>query len=295
MPPQPHSDHPSITIEARAKINLHLAVLAREDSGYHSVETILQKIDLSDTVTVSLLNSGPSTLACDVDFGNTEDNLAFKAAKLFLAHARWNTGFHINLIKRIPAGAGLGGSSADAAATLSALNTLAEQHAPEKVLPHSKILELASSLGADVPFMASPFSTAIAWGRGDRMLELAPLPARQVVLVVPKVRVSTREAYGWVDTSRKKAGSMTLNAGKLSGSWHKIAEWAYNDFQPVVSARLPDVQDALEEFTRSGAEMTRMSGTGSVVFGIFDAVPAGLEERLCSMNFDVIVTATATG
>ncbi|MGH7617030.1 MAG: 4-(cytidine 5'-diphospho)-2-C-methyl-D-erythritol kinase, partial [Gemmatimonadaceae bacterium] len=190
----------SAGVSAQAKINLRLRVLARETSGYHGIETIFLRLDAGDGVRVRITSgraldcAGPAMPATGV--GPMEKNLAYRAAVAYQEATGWPSGFAIEIEKRIPVGAGLGGGSADAGAVLRALDHLAPN--PLAV----RLAELATPLGADVPFMTIENPMALAWSRGERLLPLHPPEARHVALVVPDFAVSTADAYGWFSSYR---------------------------------------------------------------------------------------------
>lgn len=279
------------TVRAQAKLNLWLRVLAREESGYHSIETLFHRIDLADDVTVTLAPMGERSIECSVDVGAPDENLAFRAACQYCAGSRWETGFHIDIFKRIPAGGGLGGGSADAGATLRALNAL---H-PEP-LGDQAIHLLAARLGADVPFLAGRAPMALGWGRGDHVLELPGRPAREVVLLVPGFSVLSADAYRWLDSSRKES-PIPAHALCLDDllRWPVIPQLSNNDFMlPVIRGTADgSVLHAVQSLQKAGAVLAGMSGSGSTLFGIFDqAVDEGALER--ETGFRVILTRTAT-
>ena len=255
---------------AQAKVNLLLHVLAREASGYHSIETLFQRIELGDDVTVrvdvperSLDCGGPTMPAAGL--GPVERNLAYRAALAYAEAVGWPEGFAIEIDKRIPVGGGLGGGSADAAAVLRVLEAMSPRPLG------ARLLEIAATLGADVPFLVSDASLALGWGRGERMLALAPLPTRIVTLVVPAFGVGTADAYGWLaaarDTYRPRGRS--IEAGALR-SWEWIERNATNDFEPVVGARHPEIAACVRWLRELGASLAMMSGSGSTVFGLFE-------------------------
>lgn len=263
-------------VVAQAKVNLLLRVLGREAAGYHSIETIFQRLELGDVVTVRV-GAGGRSLDCagpampPDGLGPTERNLAWRAAVAYAEATGWPRGFEIEVEKRIPTGGGLGGGSADAGAVLRALDALSP--APLG----ARILELAAQLGADVPFMACDAPLALAWGRGERMLALPPLASRPVVLATPSFGISTADAYGWVAASRGPylpAGTMLLPSALAT--WEGMAGVATNDFEPVVGVRHPEIPALVEVMRRAGATIAMMSGSGSTVFGVFDA-PTGIE------------------
>ena len=279
---------------AQAKINLSLRVLARESSGYHQLETLFARIDLGDLVTVRtggrgrvLRCEGPAASAAEV--GPPERNLAWRAAEAYARETGFPDGFEIDIDKRIPVGAGLGGGSADAGAVLRILNRLAPA-----ALPEERLVTLAGSLGADVPFLAVESPLALAWGRGDRMLMLPPLAARDVVLVLPGFAVSTPEAFRWLAEGRvgHPAPPAAVGAAAL-GSWAGVTSLAGNDFEEPVSARHPVIADAVEVLAASGARIAQLTGSGSTVFGIFDA-PPDQAAIAASLPCPVECTRTAT-
>ena len=254
---------------ARAKINLFLRILAREASGYHQIETIFLRLALADEVVVRTGVAG-RTLDCrGADVGPMERNLAWRAA-MALRHAGGADTFAIEIDKRIPVGAGLGGGSANAAAVLRALNSLSENP-----LPDEQLIALAATLGADVPFLTTDATMALAWGRGERMLALDPPRSMPVVLLVPPFAISTADAYAWLDANGLASGpAPRLWRPEEFVGWRALASLAHNDFESVVSARHPEVSELVRELRRMGALPAMMSGSGSTVFGVFrEGVP----------------------
>ena len=259
---------------AQAKINLFLRVLAREATGYHSIETLFLRLDLGDLVRVrvggadrALRCHGP---ACPpAGLGPTEGNLAYRAAVAYADSVDWPGGFAIDIEKRIPVGGGLGGGSADAGAVLRALNALA----PNPLGP-TALQALAAPLGADVPFLASESACALGWGRGERLLDLPPPPSRDVELLVPDFGVSTEWAYGRFASSRPD-GQPRPSMHRIAelSSWEHLTAIAVNDLEPVVAAHHPEIAANVGALRARGARIAMMSGSGSIVFGIFDGPP----------------------
>ena len=255
-------------VRAQAKVNLFLRVLAREESGYHLIETLFCRLELADDVVVRVGGAGRRVDVVGADVGPPERNLAFRAATVFAEEARWPPGFAIEIEKRIPIGGGLGGGSADAGAVLRALNALAP--AP---LVGSAVFEIAARVGADVPFLASEWPLALAWGRGERLLGLAPLSSRETVLVVPSFGVSTADAYAWLDAGQRAAGARGASrraAYSLDdlASWDAVAAIAENDFEPAVMRRHPELAEQLARLRATGATLARLSGSGSALFAV---------------------------
>ncbi len=272
-----------VRISAQAKINLHLRVLAREDSGYHSLETLFHRIDLADEITVEATHGERTLDVSGNETGSTESNLAWRAALSYTEAAGWPAGFRIALDKRIPVGAGLGGGSADAAAVLCALDYMSP-----RPIGAGALAQLAGELGADVAFLVSDAVMALAWGRGERLLALPPLPARDVVLLTPSFGVSTADAYRWLDDDRATSeleGDTVVRETTPSivpvealGSWDSISEFAVNDFEGPVLQRHPELMAALNAIRSIPATLTRMSGSGSTVFGVVNSLPSAAWE-----------------
>lgn len=273
-----------VAVRAQAKLNLWLHVMAREESGYHAIETLFHRIELADDVTVNLGPPGERIIACSEDVGPPDQNLAFRAAQLYCGTLDWPTGFQIEITKRIPARGGLGGGSADAAATLLALNQLS----PTK-LNDSQLVELGSQLGADVPFLLGDAAAALAWGHGDRMLKLPPLPQKHVALAIPDFGVSTSEAYQALSGYSHLRGQLCLDQLK---DWSTIAKLSINDLMPSVALRNPRILEAVRTLRAAGAIMASLTGSGSVVFAIFDDPPdkAALER---ATGLSIVLTRTA--
>lgn len=265
-------------VEAQAKVNLRLCVLAREASGYHQLESLFLRIELADSVRVATDTTHRELQCPGVDLPQ-EQNLAFRAAVAFSEAARWPTGFRIDIEKRIPAGGGLGGGSADAGAVLRALNALA----PQPLSP-AALNTVALQLGADVPFLAMDAPYALGFGRGERLLALPPLPAREILLALPDFGVETKAAFAWYADS--VAGSPLRAPTPLTlddlDRWERLVPLAVNELEDVVVARHPDIGRCVEALRGAGAKIARMSGSGSTAFGVFDrrlvqepALPAG--------------------
>ena len=248
---------------AQAKINLSLRVLGKEPDGFHSIETVFLRIALGDDVRVHV-REGARTLRCGVLRDQPEEeNLAYRAAALYSDETGWPHGFEIVIKKRIPIGGGLGGGSADAAAVLRILNKLAE-----KPLPEAKLAALAARLGSDVPFLASDFAMAIGWGRGEKLLQLRPLPSRDVHLFLPPFGVDTGEAYALLDLARS---DMPVTKPELTtemlADWESTARHSVNDFEPIMRPRHPVIEALLSRGDSYGL-FYRMSGSGSTVFKV---------------------------
>lgn len=248
---------------AQAKINLSLRVLAKEPDGYHSIETVFLRLALGDDVRLHVRASA-RTLRCGVMRDQPEDqNLAYRAAALYAAETGWPGGFEIVIKKRIPIGGGLGGGSADAAAVLRILNRLAE-----KPLPQPALRELAGRIGSDVPFLTSDYVMAIGWGRGEKLLKLPALPARDIQLFFPPFGIDTGQAYALLDErGERHHPSVPELTAEMFRDWESAARHSVNDFEAVIRPRWPAIDALLSRGDRYGL-FYRMSGSGSTVFKI---------------------------
>jgi 4-diphosphocytidyl-2-C-methyl-D-erythritol kinase len=286
-------------VVAQAKINLFLRVLAREESGYHQIETLFCRLDFCDDVVVRVADRGWTLDTRGADVGPVERNLAYRAAALYAQAAEWPRGFAIELEKRIPVGGGLGGGSADAGAVLRALNALNAEP-----LPLSELLALASRLGADVPVLTTEAVLALAWGRGERMLALPALPPKPVVLLVPPFSVETKAAYEWLAedvrarlplTSWPLAAPSACYTVPQLGTWESVGQVAGSVFESVIDRRHGEVghiRAVLEALPRPNPRLVMMTGSGSTVFGVFDEAP-DLSPLARLEGCRAILTATA--
>jgi 4-diphosphocytidyl-2-C-methyl-D-erythritol kinase len=248
---------------AQAKINLALRVFDKEPDGFHAIETVFLRLDLGDDVRLHIRAKARS-LRCGVMRDQPEEeNLAYRAAALYSRETWWPGGFEIVIKKRIPIGGGLGGGSADAAAVLRILNALAPNP-----LRADALRELAGRLGSDVPFLASDFVMALAWGRGEKLLEVPPLPSRDVQLFFPPFGIDTGEAYALLDASRAPgSGGVPELTPEMFGDWEAAARKSVNDFESVVRPRWPAIDTLMARGDRHGL-FYRLSGSGSTVFRV---------------------------
>jgi 4-diphosphocytidyl-2-C-methyl-D-erythritol kinase len=246
---------------APAKINLWLRVFASDDSGYHPLDTLFCAIDLCDRLDITQM-PGLELEVTGADVGPVETNLAYRAAHEYFLTTGLQPQLAIQLHKVVPAGAGLGGGSSDAAAVLRALQEL---HGD--VLPQPDLLALAARLGSDVPFFLCGSPLARARGRGELLEPQPALPARPVLLVVPDFPIATRDAYAWLDESGTLEPSAT-SWPALQG-WQDVEGHAVNSFEPVLFSRHPILRELRDELRSAGAVMAMVSGSGSALFGVF--------------------------
>jgi 4-diphosphocytidyl-2-C-methyl-D-erythritol kinase len=261
----------SFTLPSFAKINLSLRVLGRRSDGYHELRTIFQTITLCDRLTFNALDSNQLELELECDAADVpadDSNLVLRAANLLRARFRVERGVRINLEKSIPAGGGLGGGSSNAAVALIGLVRLWKIETTR-----DELAELGARLGADVPFFFTG-GTALGTGRGT---EIAPLPdaTRESLLVVtPRVKISTVDAYKALNASAltKEFAPVNLLISRTEADFAGAPPTAHvNDFEPVIFQQHPEIERARDALLRAGARDASLSGSGSSVFGIFES------------------------
>ena len=247
-------------IRAHAKLNWALNILGMRQDGYHEMDMIMQPISLCDDLFFEEAPAGMLLL------NGSEDNLVLRAARALHAFAHVDLGASIWLEKHIPARAGLGGGSADAAATLVALNELWELS-----LPMQTLCEIGRSLGADVPFclMARPMRVQ---GLGERLTDIPSIPSLELVILHPGGGLSTPSMFRAWDEERIHMVPADIDASiealvrcDISALWRS----ARNMFTDCAAEVLPEIPAALSALRDAGADFAAMSGSGSAVFGAF--------------------------
>lgn len=246
---------------AYAKINLGLAIKRKRPDGYHELQTVLQSIELHDTVKISLTGCG---IECRCGMLSGPRNLAYRAAESFMDGLNLKNGVRIEIEKRIPIQAGLAGGSSDAAATLRGLNDLLEQ-------PYSQeeLQKLANQLGSDVAFCLQG-GTQWAEGRGEILLALPASPEMNLVLVKPEQGINTGESYRRFDRFGD-GHSLILQAWEdalQSESIEKVISLLSNDLERGSMEILPEIATLKEDLVKAGCYAALMSGSGSTVFGV---------------------------
>ena len=256
-----------IYAKAYAKLNLSLDVLGKRPDGYHDLCMVMQSVEHHDDVRILLNMDGQFYAQSDRRYlPNDERNIALKAARVFLeATGHGDMGASVQLRKRIPVCAGLGGGSSDAAAVLRALN----EHF-EKPLTCAELETLGLQLGMDVPYCVAG-GTMLAEGRGEILTPLSPLPETNVVICKPDFPISTPELFSRIDsrTSRCRPDTAGLCAALASGDLRAVSQRMYNVFEDVLDRRANDINAIKSTLLGFGAMGAAMSGTGSAVFGLF--------------------------
>ncbi|UCC49551.1 MAG: 4-(cytidine 5'-diphospho)-2-C-methyl-D-erythritol kinase [Gemmatimonadota bacterium] len=258
---------------AQAKVNLRLRIHPRGPDGFHPIETVFCRIDLADRLRlrrrhepgVKLGVSGPERAP-----GGPE-NLAARAAALFLERAGLAGGVEIELEKRVPPRSGLGGGSSDAAAVLRLLSRSVES--PPGL---DELLHVAAELGADVPFFVADHPLAFAWGRGDRLLAYPAVPVRPVLLILPESAVSTTVAFALWDRAREDTGEAssvepTLTHWPSLSTWQGIRAGAVNDFEPVIFREYPALGSLRAKLAETQPLFSLLSGSGAALFAVYES------------------------
>lgn len=264
----------SVCETAFAKINLHLKVGNKRSDGYHEIESLFQQISIADYISVSFAESFSVE---SVNFKLPAENTLKKAYEVFCEASGFQKAVKVLLVKGIPSGAGLGGASADAVALLKALNRLSGVGFSELELE-----KLALKVGSDCPFFVKG-GTCFVSGRGENLERICGTMGLGLA-VFPQVESKTREAYALLDNARrlvKKTSETCFAFGDRNELLHKyktvpFSAWAYgkefftNDFEKVIFQNQPKVAKAKTAMLKVGADFALMSGSGSVVFGLFE-------------------------
>jgi 4-diphosphocytidyl-2-C-methyl-D-erythritol kinase len=260
-----------IRLQAFAKINLCLHVTGKLPDGYHELRTVFQSISLHDSLEIEkivsreikleIASAGQKEFSVPADAGN----LVWRAIEAARHEMETRQGFRARLTKRIPVARGLGGGSSDAAAALIGVVRLMRR---ELSLP--RLLEVASSLGADVPFFLFG-GRALGVHRGDEIYPLPDLPVVQTVLVVSprEIGVSTRDAYSWIDERLTTSGATPKMWSFCALCWSRQGGGLENDFEAAVFSRHPRLGQIKRRLLQEGAAEAALAGSGSAVFGIF--------------------------
>jgi len=256
----------TLKLPAFAKINLGLRVLGKREDSYHELRTIFQTISLHDTI--EFTNDPRIVLSCDErSLPTGPENLVCRAAEALQKRFTPNKGARIRLQKRIPAQAGLGGGASDAAVTLLALIHLWNLEANR-----NDLLDVASSLGADVPFFLFG-GTARGTGIGNKITPLPETDEKFLLIIKPNANISTANAYqsfnsGTLTTTEAKTILSSSQPDEIFGSFNPEA--LQNDFERVVFELAPEIERVKIALMNAGADAALLAGSGSAVFGIFD-------------------------
>jgi len=275
-----------VRIPAFAKINLRLHILGKRADGYHELRTIFQSVSLHDEL--GLRASSRPGIALTIRGSEVlsrepfQKNLVYRAVEALRHELKIHAGVEIELRKKIPAGRGLGGGSSDAAAAL-----LGYLRLTGRKLPRVRVLEIAASLGADVPFFLFG-GRALGIGRGDEIYPLPDIAKQYILIVSPRdIHVPTPDAYRWVNARALRA---TLTKGAVNPTlwkfcalcWSAQGSGLSNDFERAVFRRHPRLDRIKRVLLQRGASEASLAGSGSAVFGVF---PSPAMARRAAVGF----------
>ncbi|MFN0019778.1 MAG: 4-(cytidine 5'-diphospho)-2-C-methyl-D-erythritol kinase [Pirellulaceae bacterium] len=296
-----------VEVQAPAKINLFLEILAKRPDGYHEIETLISPIGLYDSLSfcpsespevqldcrwaAGLVRNQPRQEECSLgDLPPAEKNIVHKAASLLRERSGCERGAEIRLVKRIPSAAGLGGASSDAAAVLMAANI-----AWQLDWPRERLMDLAAELGSDIPFFLGSGS-AICRGRGERIENVGPIHLH-VVVARPPVGLSTPQVYKHCRPPSTPVCVNKLQSDLRSGNWKDIKSALVNRLEEPAAQLTPWIGRLRKEFADAGCIAQQMSGSGSSYFGICENARHArcVASRLRSKRVGMVTATTTTG
>jgi len=265
----------ALILEAHAKINLTLEVIGRRDDGFHDLASVMQTVSLHDTV--SLAPAADLSVACDDESIRAQTNLALVAARALRERTGVQQGADINVKKRIPVAAGLGGGSSDAAATLVGLNRMWSTG-----LGYEELAEVAAGVGSDVPFFLTG-GTALVHGRGEQVVGLPPANVEWLVILAPEIGLAgkTGTLFSRLDGDRLTRGVLTHKlAGRIRGGGDVPAQFLFNVFDDVAPGVFPGWQEYADGFLAVGAREIMLCGAGPAMFALAPSREIGLAWQL---------------
>jgi 4-diphosphocytidyl-2-C-methyl-D-erythritol kinase len=282
----------AIRLRAPGKINWTLDVTGRRPDGYHEVEILMQSISLWDDIVLTECDAGIQVCGNAAEMPLDESNLAAKAARLIQDQFGITRGIRIDITKRIPVAAGLAGGSTNAAAVLAGLNALWGLG-----LSRSRLAELGTALGADVPFCIYG-GTAATRGIGEKITPLPPLEGISLVLIKPPFGVSTASVYQSLKVDRIPLHPNWKKAYDLlaAGNFHSLRSHMGNVLELVTINKHPEIKEIKACLDKAGASVTMMTGSGPAVFGVFEAAAHAQKaaEKLKSVYSQVYCVSTCS-
>ena len=255
-----------LKINGYSKINLSLDVLSKREDGYHNLQMIMQSLELHDEITLERISSG-IVIDCNAMYvPANSSNIAYKAAEMMMRENALSCGVKISIKKNIPVAAGLAGGSTDAAAVIKGMNSMFGLNKSQQ-----ELMMLGKTIGADVPYCIMG-GTALAEGIGERLTKLKPLSNIPVILVKPRIGVSTAWVYGNLNINEIKDRPQTdrLIEAVNTQDIKFISKNMKNVLESVTIKKYSIINDIKERLVKLGASGSMMSGSGPTVFGIFE-------------------------
>ena len=257
-------------IPSYAKINLYLKIGKKLGSGYHNIQSVMQRIELSDNISIEPVNEDRIMVESTNPELSGEENLAYQVALLLKKKYKVRHGVKIYIEKNVPLEAGLGGGSSDAATTLVHLNKLWGLKLKEK-----QLVELGSQIGSDVPFFIGE-NAALVEGIGDKIKRIKKSFSINIVLINPGFRVSTKWTYSAFDRQKPKiktkADISSLIRAIEKKDIKEIANNLHNDFESIVTKKYKVINEIKNNLLRNDALNALVSGSGPTVFGVFNSI-----------------------
>lgn len=257
-------------LNSYAKVNLYLKIGRKLRSGYHIIQSVMQRVDLYDVISFEKLKENKIIIECNNKELENESNLVYKAADLLKKKFRIKDGVNINLEKNIPMASGLGGGSSNAAATLITLNKLWKLKLSQK-----KLINFAAEIGSDVPFFILG-KTALVEGIGEKIKPIKKSVLLNVVLVNPGIKVSTSWAYNQYDKKKLKEKNSKRIEDIIKAinkkDTKKIAENMHNDFNEIIEKKHKIVNEIKSNLRKYDALNSSVIGSGPTVLGLFESI-----------------------
>lgn len=257
-----------VTIDTPAKINLHLAVGKKREDGYHSITSIFQLISLFDIIHVRRVHKSNYCTINGLHSVPSYTNTMYRAYEFFRDSTGLNVGIEINIEKRIPAAAGLGGGSSDAAAVLHGLNILYNTN-----YSYSQLASIGVKIGSDIPFFCYDWPLALVQGRGEEIERLSNPKTYHGVLIFPNIEIKTEDAYRLLDARRiNRHQSLYNSTADIIEDYrnNSLGKWRYvNSFSSVMCDEYPSIKAIWEELYSLGAPFISLTGSGSALYGLF--------------------------
>ena len=273
------------------KINITLEVIGRFPDGYHQIVSVMQAIELCDTLSFKLSFNQHINFICDMPVIQTDDNLVLKAARLLKEYSEHPYGADIHLEKIIPVSSGLGGGSSNAAVTLLSLNQLWDLN-----LNQDTLTMLAKKIGSDVAFFLNGPS-CIAEQKGDKITQIKSVQPTNMVLVVPKIDLQekTKNMYNLISMKDYTDGKLSFKTAKLIESGQLPTHYPmYNIFKKVAMESFPEISLAEKAMIESGASQVQLSGSGPSLFTFTKSTNESkrISEKLAALGYNPIISKT---
>ena len=273
------------------KINITLEVIGRFPDGYHQIVSVMQAIELCDTLSFKLSFNQHINFICDMPVIQTDDNLVLKAARLLKEYSEHPYGADIHLEKIIPVSSGLGGGSSNAAVTLLSLNQLWDLN-----LNQDTLTMLAKKIGSDVAFFLNSPS-CIAEQKGDTITQIKSVQPTNMVLVVPKIDLQekTKNMYNLISMKDYTDGKLSFKTAKLIESGQLPTHYPmYNIFKKVAMESFPEISLAEKAMIESGASQVQLSGSGPslITFTKSTNESKRISEKLAALGYNPIISKT---